>query len=592
MTDLLQQAIHEHQAGHEARAEELYRAALKETPHSPDALALLGVICDAKGHYEEALSLITQAIKLDSNSALFKLYLGNTLLNLHRIAEAIVVFRQATILQPELSQAHFNLGNALRLCDEWQDAILAYQKALQFKHDHIEAYNNLSFALVHEKQYGQALLVAKKAIAIAPQHGDSWLILCNIAEQCKEYELALEAGTRNISLLPLNHRSWFGYGVALNRLDRHEEAIEAYQKALELKPERADIWDNLGQTYQSLNRLEEAEAAYRKTIEISGQIIHDELNRDVAEEEYGSRHWHLSLLELLRGNYQAGFARYRSRFGNVGGLVRPPYAYPLWKGENLKGKTLLVGDEQGYGDTIMLSRYLPLLKERGVRIHFSVHSVLKPLFENWGFIDKLLEHGETIKDIDFHASVFDLPHRFKTTLATIPATVPYLPLFTPTTTTKLSDGNLPKIGVVWGGSPLHLNDHRRSIPLRIFATLFKNKSFEFYSLNRDKKSGDDLILPQLSVRDLAPHIHSFADAARFIQQLDLVITSDTATAHLAGALGKRVWILLPYAPDWRWLINRTDSPWYPTARLFRQNEIGNWETVIHTVFHALQSFKG
>lgn len=591
MTDLLQQAIDHHQTGRLVKAEELYRIFLKENPDSPDALALLGVLYDSLGHHLQALELIERANKLDPHAALFKLYLGNALLNLNRTAEAIIAFRQAVIFEPNLSEAHFNLGNALRRIDDWSAAIEAYSKAIKIKKDYIEAYNNLALALVHEKHYKDALEYAKKAVALAPDHGESWLILCNIAETCKDFELALISGENNIQLLPGNYRSWFGYGVALNRLDRNEEAIAAYQKALELRPDRADIWDNLGQTYQSLNRLEEAEATYRKTVDVAGQTIKDEQGRDINEEEYGSRHWHLSLLELLRGNYTSGFARYRSRFKNVGGLVRPIYASPLWKGEDLNGKTILVWDEQGYGDTIMLSRFLPVLHQMGAHILLSVHPVLKPLFENWSCVDSVLVHGNFVQKFDFHASAFDLPHLLGTTLATIPSTTPYLPRLFPTQETFLETEDRPRIGVVWGGSPLHSNDDRRSVPLKIFSTLFQNKNFKFYSLNRDKKPGDEALLPHLSVTDLSSRLHTFADSARFIQQMDLIITCDTATAHLAGSMGKSVWVMLPFSPDWRWLTNRSDSPWYPTARLFRQTKIGNWNDVIASIQQALLDWK-
>ena len=423
---------------------------------------------------------------------------------------------------------------------------------------------------------------------VTPTYGEGWRTLCNIAEQTKDYALALSAGEHCVRLMPDSHFSWFGYGVALNRLDRHEEAIEAYKRALTLKPERTDIWDNLGQTYQSMDRLEEAEATFRKTIDVAGQTIPNEATREVAEEEYGNRHWHLALLELLRGKLKPGFARYRSRFKDVGGLKRPNFSRPLWRGEDLNGKTILVTDEQGFGDTLMFCRYLPLMKQRGAKIIFSVHKVLEPLFENWQGKDILITHGIAVPPYDFYASVFDLPHIFGTTLETIPANVPYLPVLQPDEATRLLPDGRKKIGVVWGGSPAHSNDSRRSIPLKLFAGLFQETQFQFYSLNRDMKPGDADLLPKLPVIDLAPRLKNFADGARLIGQLDLVITCDTATAHLAGGLGIPVWVLLPFAPDWRWLTERSDNPWYPSVRIFRQKKSGDWENVVEQVRDALK----
>ncbi|MFY9287255.1 MAG: tetratricopeptide repeat protein [Alphaproteobacteria bacterium] len=592
MSALLQKAVAAHQAGQLDEAERLYQTVLNEQPEQPDALALLGVVIATKGDVDQALPLLDKAIRLDPQSALFHFHRGNVLMKAQKLPDAISAYHEAIKLQPGMAQAHYNLANALRAAQDWQGAITSYQKAIQQQPNYAEAYNNLALALVHEKHYDAAMEQALKAVAMAPEYGDGWITVCNIAEQMKDYQLAVEAGSRTVKLMPDNHRAWFGYGVALNRMDRNEEAIEAYMKALHLQPERADIWDNVGQTYQSLNWLDKAEDAFRKTIEVAGQTLTDE-NREVDEKEYGNRHWHLALMELLRGKYKEGFARYRSRFEEVGGLKRPPYSKPLWKGEDLHGKTILITDEQGYGDTLMLARYLPLLKQRGAKIKFSVHPVLKTLFDGWGEVDDVIVHGTTVRgdEYDYYASVFDLPHRFGTTLETIPNKIPYLPKLEPSAETKLVTTDKIKVGVVWGGSPLHSNDARRSIPLPLFAKLFDTQDIVFYSLNRDMKKGDAELLPTLPLTNLAPQLKTFADAARFIDQLDLVITVDTATAHLAGGMGKKVWVLLPFAPDWRWLTDREDSPWYPSARLFRQDKLSDWDSVVSKVKAALLQLK-
>jgi len=591
LSALLNQAISLHQLGKLDEAEKLYRDLLGQEPKQADALALLGLVRAAKGDGGEALALIDRAIDADPKSPLFQLHRGNVLAGLKNFPEAATAFRRAAELQPSWADAHYNLANALRGAGDWTGAIASYENAIRAKPNYPEAFNNLALALVHEKKYEEALAASKKSVQLAPKYGDGWLTLCNIAEQVKDYPLAVEAGKKNVEFLPDNHRAWFGYGVALNRVDRNEEAVTAYKRALELKPDRADIWDNLGQTYQSMNRLDEAEAAFRKTIEVAGQAIPGEGAREVAEEEYGNRHWHLALLELLMGKYKEGFARYRSRFRDVGGLSRQKFSRPVWKGEDIAGKTVLVTDEQGFGDTLMLARYLPLMKKRGAKIVFSLHPVLRPLFEGWPAIDRIIVHGDTIQstEYDFHASVFDLPHIFGTTLETIPTDIPYLPILPPSEETRLEGDGRPKIGVVWGGSPLHANDTRRSVPLKIFGELFFDKKFQFFSLNRDKKAGDIEELPKYPVTDLAPRIKTFADGARFTQQMDLIITVDTATAHLAGGMGKKTWVLLPFAPDWRWLVGRSDSVWYPaTYRLFRQPKISDWQGAVDQVKEALE----
>lgn len=580
MSNLLQQAVAAHQANNLAEAEKLYRSVLMAAPEHADALALLALVRGAHGDHVEAVKLVEQAIAQDPKSALFRMHLGNVLMNAKNLPEAVAAFREAILRQPNLAPAHYNLANALRAANDWVGAINAYRAAVKHAPNYAEAWNNLALTYVHERQMEEALDAAKRAVAVAPQYGDGWCTLCNVAESAKDYLLALEAGKKTIDLMPNSHAGWFGYGVALNRLDRHEEAIEAYKRALAIKPERADIWDNLGQTYQSLNRLDEAEATFRKTVEVAGQSIANEDTREVAEEEYGNRHWHLALMELLRGKYKQGFARYRSRFKEVGDLTRPKFSRPVWKGENLQGKTILVCDEQGFGDTLMLCRYLPLMKAQGAGIIFSVHPVLEPLFKGWVGADEVIVHGTGVSNYDYYASVFDLPHRFGTEISTIPVQVPYLPVMESDEATRLEPVGKPRVGVVWGGNPLHTNDARRSVPLEIFSELFKNTDVQFYSLNRDRKPGDEALLARYPVVDLVPKLNHFADAARIIGQLDLVITCDTATAHLAGGLGRKTWVLLPFAPDWRWLTGRDDSVWYPTVRLFRQEKAGDWKGVI------------
>jgi tetratricopeptide (TPR) repeat protein len=587
MTNPLQEAVALHQSGKLAEAEKIYRSLLATEPNQVDALALLGALLDKIGDHEEGIALIARAIELDPKAPLFRIHLGNALMNANRMKEAVAAFREATLLQPGLAVAHYNLGNASRRAEDWPGAIAAWRTAIKCNPSYAEAHNNLALGLIHNKNYEEALREAEAAVAAAPLYGEGWITLCNVAEQVKDYRRAYDAALRATALLPGNHKSWFGYGVVLNRLDRHEEAIAAYSRALQLKPDRADIWDNLGQSYQSLNRLEEAEEAYHKTVEVAGQAIAGEGRREVDEKEYGNRHWHLALIELLRGKYKEGFARYRARFEDIGDLKRPNFSRPLWRGEDLTGKTLLVTDEQGYGDTLMLCRFLPILRARGVKIIFSVHPVLEALFKGWSGADLLIVHNTVVPSYDFYTTTFDLPHRLGTTLETLPREVPYLPIPEPDLATRLEEGGKPKIGVVWGGNPLHGNDVRRSIPLDIFATLFAVPGVQFYSLNRDARPGDSEKLNGTAVIDLAPRLKNFADAARFMQQLDLVITCDTATAHLAGGMGRQVWTLLPFAPDWRWLTVREDSPWYPTMRLFRQHKIGDWEEMMKRVKEAL-----
>lgn len=592
MSELLQRALARHQSGELDEAEFLYKETLRKDSTQTDAKALLGLVLGAKGLHEEAIASAREAVAEDPCSPLFRFQCGTVQMNAGKLVDAMGSFREAIRLKPDFAEAWYNLANAQRAAGGWSGATESYWTAIRINPNCAEAYNNLALCYAHERDMGRALELAREAVAKAPEYGEGWRTLCNIAEQTADYELAREAGARCANLMPEDHFAWFGYGVAMSRLNRFEEALVAYKRALALKPDRADIWDNLGQTYQSMNRLEEAEAAFLKTLEVAGQVIPDEDKREVAEEEYGNRHWHLALMELLRGKYKQGFARYRARFQEIGGLRRPSYTHSLWKGEELRGRTILVYDEQGFGDTLMLCRYLPMLKRLGARVKFSVHPALVPMFRGWSEADEILEHNSPTGDYDYHASVFDLPHRFGTTLGAVPATIPYLPQLEPDETTKLPpapQGEF-RIGVVWGGSPLHKNDSNRSIPLNVFREIFDNgpQNSVYYSFNLDMKDGDADLLPRLNVTDLSPRLKNFADSSKFVRQMDLMVTCDTATAHLAGGLGVNVWTLLPFAPDWRWLTERSNSVWYPTMRLYRQPTIGDWKAVVREVRESIR----
>ncbi len=465
------------------------------------------------------------------------------------------------------------------------------------------------------------LALAQQAAEKFPGSIDCWIDLCEIAERLCDYAEVLRAGDAIVKLAPNKPQPHFIRGLALQNLDRMEQALEAYRRVIALHPEYLDAWINIGHCEQALNHLEEAEKACRRVILLSRQEIAGEGQRSVDISEYGLHHWNLAIIELLKGDLKNGFARYPSRFKAITKKKRPNFSQPLWQGEDLHGKTILITVDQGFGDTLMMARYLPLLRQRGAKVILQAQKPLVPLLGNWSGIDEIVEHGAPLPPFDTHAWEFDLPRLFGTTLETIPASMPYLPLPAPDEITKFGilarpplrggvgvkgdtntqvghslnpppnlppRGEEPKVGVAWAGSPGHGNDHRRSIPLSQFKELFALSGVNFFSLIRDMRPIDEEQLKQLAVVDLRHQLIDFSVTARFIQQLDLVITCDTSIAHLAGGMGKPVWVLLPFAPSWHWMMDREDSPWYPTARLFRQKARGDWAEVISRVAKALE----
>ncbi|MGE3622825.1 MAG: tetratricopeptide repeat protein [Bdellovibrionales bacterium] len=435
------------------------------------------------------------------------------------------------------------------------------------------------------------LAALHRAAIASPDSIDRWVDLCEAAEAAQDYEEVLRAGDQIARLAPNKPQAHFIRGLALHRLDRIGEAVDVYRKVTELDPGYVDAWINLGHIYQALNRLAEAEQACRRAIDAGGQTIKGEGTRDIAEEEYGHHHWNLAFLELLKGDYENGFRRYPSRFKAIAGRKRPDFPQPLWRGEDVRGKTILITVDQGHGDTLMMTRYLPLLRERGAKVLLQAQPALVPYLRGWNGADQILEWGrDALPAFDCHASEFDLPRYFGTTLNNVPAKVPYLPLPDPDDETRLPQDGRRKVALTWSGNPNHRNDIRRSVTLRELAPLFTVPGIGFYAVTRDMRPGDAEFLTQTPVTDLSPRLNDFAATARFINQCDLVISCDTSVAHLAGGMGKPLWVLLPFAPSWCWMLDRDDNPWYPTARLFRQTRRGDWAGVAANVRQALENF--
>jgi thioredoxin-like negative regulator of GroEL len=455
-----------------------------------------------------------------------------------------------------------------------------YREALAIGPDRADARYNLGLIYGQQGRPVDAVRELTQATVLKPDFGEAWFMLCEFADQTGQQDVNLAASEQAINFLPDHSRAWLRRGLALSRACRHEAAIDAYRRATALDPQQIKAWINLCVACKNLGRLDKAEAAIRAAIAAAGIPLGTDND---AEDRYTILHWHLALLSLLQGDYKNGFAWFRARFKGGTDWQRLPTARPLWRGEDPRGLRIIVTAEQGAGDVLMMARYLPLLKQRGATVLFQVPSPLLPLFTNWPGADWIGAAAPADTDFDLHVPIFDLPYRFGTVLDTIPAMVPYLPVPLPDAATQLPQDGRRKIALVWNGNPAHANDAKRSLPLPLLVPLFADKNLAFYSLNRDMRAGDEDILAQHGVENLSPRIKNFADSAKFINQMDLIITCDTATAHQAGGMGKPVWTLLPFAPDWRWLTGHDDSPWYPTMRLFRQTEPENWANVIARV---------
>ncbi|HVY57720.1 MAG TPA: tetratricopeptide repeat protein [Xanthobacteraceae bacterium] len=367
-------------------------------------------------------------------------------------------------------------------------------------------------------------------------------------------------------------------GLVLEALGRPEEAIASYDLAIAHKPQDAEILENRGNALFRLGRFDDALAGYARALE------HAPESADVR--------WNIGLIRLLRGELREGWEGYEWRWRRASFPDRDrTFAAARWNGEPLAGATILLHTEQGLGDTIQFVRYAPLMARQGARVVLEVQAPLRGLLADVPGVAQVLVRGETLPAVDVHCPLLSLPRVLATELHGIPASVPYLsapPARIAQWRARLPETSRPRVGLVWTGNPWHADDRNRSLAFAQLAPLLSVAGIEFISLQKDVREPDRAVLASAAnVRDLGHALADFADTAAVIASLDLVVCVDTAVAHLAGAMAKPVWILLPFVPDWRWLLDREDSPWYPTARLFRQPGIGDWDSVIARVREEL-----
>ncbi len=430
----------------------------------------------------------------------------------------------------------------------------------------------LSFA---QGDFAEAEALILRALKLDPNAALFWIHLGDLYRVTERWQDAVAAYQNAAEKAPSHAPSFFFLGLSLSRLDRHEEALRAFRRTIELAPQALEAFDNYALTLQVLGRNDEALAVFHELLRRAGQDKDDTQLLTEPETTLSPWHDHLSLLELRLGDYRRGFARYRSRFAS---RPRPSFPAPLWRGEPLQGRTLLVYTEQGFGDALMFARFLPLLKQQGARVLFQSAAPIVPLFKNWAGLDEMLGPKDQSEGVDYVASIFDLPLWLGVTLESVPRAMPYLPC--PAALEISAPQGKLKIGVLWRGNPANGTDHLRSLPLPLFASVFQASGAAFYSLCRDPTPDEMALLQANGVTDLGTAFAHFGDTAAAVAAMDAVIACDTAVAHLAGGLGKPVFTLLPFDPDWRWGFDQKRAVWYPSMRLLRQLTRGDWGSAL------------
>jgi tetratricopeptide (TPR) repeat protein len=559
---LFAEALAQHQARRYPEAEAAYRQLLTEHPEHPRLYFLLGALLQQTNRQDEAVLHLRRSLALEPENLLALNALGAALNDLGDWGEAEKALKSALALDPAYAKAAYNLGNLLLKMDRREEALAAFRQSIAADPQAIEPRNNLATILQSLGRGEEAIAALQETISLNPQHPDLYYNLGVALFEAGHFEEAEAAYQKAANLSPQRAEFHNNLGIALARLDRHQEAEAAYQKALELAPDFAKAWNNLGMLHQECGRLSEAEREYRRAIELTP--------------DNPEAHWNLALCRLLQGDYAEGFAEYEWRWKIKGKLLFTPQGgQPVWRGEPLAGRVLLLHGEQGLGDTLQFSRYAKLLAERGEKIILAVQKPLARLMTGLHPAVKVIPGGEALPAFDCHSPLLSLPHLLG---GEIPSEVPYLaadPDEIAAWEAKLParDGRL-RVGMVWAGSRTHRGDRLRSLSFGELAPLLKIKAhFVSLQLGEAASQAQGLI-------DLTSKIKDFADTAALISCLDLVIGVDTAVLHLAGALNRPAFMLLPFAPDWRWLLERDDSPWYPSLRLFRQKRLGDWQSVI------------
>jgi len=581
-------ALELHQAGRLAEAEAAYRAVLANDPDNVDALHFLGVLAFQRNDYRKAEELIARSLARNPANPAARNNLGNALAAQARLDEAMACYREALTLQPGFVGALVNLGAGSMAQGKAEEAVGYYAQALDIEPGNAMALSNLGNAYRQQERHEDAAACHAKAIALDPDMPEAQHNFGNSLHDLGRLDEAEARYRKALSLRPGFAEALTSLGNVLDNRGRIDEAQQCHRDALALKPDFADAHCNLGNTLVAQGRLQEAQACFEQALRQRPGLAPATFS--------------LANLRLMLGDYAAGLPLYECRFdkqalsrlyAGMRARLAQLEAVPRWRGEDAAGKTLLVWTEQGLGDSLMLLRYLPLLKQRGVgRLLVHCEPALARLVRDIAGVDGVIPKSEAppLAELHLHCPIMSLPLAFNTRLATIPARVPYVRVTADLGRAwagKLSGVGRPRVGLVWSGGDLYPRNTLRSVRLAQLGPILEVAGVSFVSLQKGetaRQRRDSAV----AILDWMAECDDLLETAALIRQLDLVICVDTSVAHLAGALGAPVWMLNRFESEWRWQLRGEDSPWYPTMRIFRQTRPGDWDEVIARVAAELR----
>jgi len=578
----MQQAIALHQKGEITEAERLYRKVLSLNPRHLDALRLLGGLSIQCNKSESAVGYLRTALGIAPNHPELHTNLGVALCNLGKLDDALQHYQTAVTLAPDYADAIDNLGNLLLSSSKLDEAVTWFQRSLQLRPDYPSAHVGLAHAFRLQDKPTLAIAHYRYALGLLPDQLELMTHLGNLLRNTGQSAEALAIYQRVVMLRPDDATIQLNLGVIYRDVGQLPEALRHYEIALRLRPDYVDGLINRAGVLIELDRPEEAVVAYDQSLQLAP--------------ERADAQWGKSLALLMQGEYRQGWELYEARFAYKLKESPLPAGVPRWDGRMLAGQDLLIWGEQGLGDVLQFIRYAKLCKTRVGRVTVLCKPALQRLLAACPFIDAVITEV-SIHDFAAHVPVMSLPYIFGTMLESIPAEVPYLfvseearqqwsPFF--------AEATGRKIGVVWAGNPrksqidAHVIDRQRSANLAMMKPLFEMAGCTFYNLQKDATVAE---ITAAGVQDrlvnFMPQVKDMMDTAAIIAQLDLVISVDTSVVHLAGGLGKPVWVLSRFGGCWRWLRNQERNPWYPTARVFGQATPGDWGSCLSKVGAAL-----
>ena len=491
---------------------------------------------------------------------------------------ALRIYQQLCANQPYNPVLFYNQGLVYQRLDRLEEALASYERSLAIRPDHPDTLNNRGGVLHRLHRFAEALQCYERIIAQRIEHADAYNNATMALIALQRPLDALNSSTSALKLRPLHADSHNNHGLVLLELQRTQEAFDSFSRAIELDPHHHKAWFNRANALQELHRIPEAIADYDQA-----SILHP---------GDPQAPWHKSLALLKEGRLQQAWPLYELRWQRDN-FTSPKrgFSAPQWKGDfDLHGKTILLHHEQGLGDSIQFIRYVPWVKAQGAaRVIVEVPRTLLRLFSPMESVDEWVAWGEPLPRFDAHCPIMSLPFALRTQVPDIPATIPYIhsqPSMRDGWAKRLGPTRRPRVGLVWSGSTIHKQDSRRSLPLADLLPYLPS-DIEYHSLQKEIRETDRELLHASAIQDHHASIGDMADCAALCDLMDLVISVDTSVAHLAGALGKPVWILLGYHNDWRWQLNRTDSPWYPNAKLYRQSQNRSWPEVLQTLTQDL-----